>query len=77
LFSGRFDEAVEHFTALRARYPDDPLVQERLQKAQSRRDWAAWHKQGVNAAVRGDWDEAVAAFERIPSDENNSNAEVG
>ena len=71
LFSGRFDEAVEHFTALRARYPDDPLVQERLQKAQSRRDWAAWHKQGVNAAVRGDWDEAVAAFERIPSDENS------
>lgn len=70
LFSGRFDEAVDHFMALRARFPDDSLVQERLQRAQSRRDWAAWHKQGVTAAESGDWDGAIAAFERIPSDEN-------
>jgi tetratricopeptide (TPR) repeat protein len=71
LFSGRFDEAVDHFTALRARFPDDPLVRERLRKAQSRRDRAAWYRQGVSAAELGDWDEAVAAFERIPADDDS------
>jgi hypothetical protein len=45
-FAGRFEEAVDHFTALQARFPDDPLAQERLQKALFRRDCALWYGQG-------------------------------
>jgi hypothetical protein len=66
-FAGRFDEAVDHFTALQARFPDDPLVQERLQKALFRRDCDFWYNQGVAAAGQGDWDQAIAAFEQVPA----------
>jgi WD40 repeat protein/tetratricopeptide (TPR) repeat protein len=67
LLAGRFDEAVDHFTALQGRFPRDPKVQERLQKALLRKDSAVWYRQGVAAAERGDWDQAVAAFERVPA----------
>jgi tetratricopeptide (TPR) repeat protein len=65
LLAGRFEEAVGNFTALQARFPDDPLVRERLQKALSRKDHAFWYDQGVKAAEQGDWERAIAAFERI------------
>jgi uncharacterized RDD family membrane protein YckC len=67
LLAGRFDEAVDCFTALQDRFPGDLLVQERLQKALLRRDCALWYNQGVAAAELGDWDQAVAAFERVPA----------
>jgi outer membrane protein assembly factor BamD (BamD/ComL family) len=66
LLAGRFDEAVDHFTALQARFPGDSLVRERLQKALLRRDCAFWYHRGVTAAERGDWDQAVAAFGQVP-----------
>ena len=65
-FAGRFEEAIDHFTALQARFPDNPLVQERLQKALFRRDCDFWYNQGVAAAQDGDWDQAIAAFEQVP-----------
>jgi WD40 repeat protein/tetratricopeptide (TPR) repeat protein len=67
LWAGRFDEAVDHFTALQTRFPDDPKVRQRLQEALFRKDCAFWYSQGVTAAEQGDWDQAVAAFERVPS----------
>ena len=67
LLTGRFEEAVDHFTALQARFPGDPLVQESLQKALLRRDCDLWYNQGVTAAEQGDWEQAIAAFERVPA----------
>jgi hypothetical protein len=68
LFTGRLDDAVGHFTALTERYPDDPLAREYLQEARWRKDCAGWYAEGVWAAERGAWDQAVAALERIPPD---------
>jgi WD40 repeat protein/tetratricopeptide (TPR) repeat protein len=71
LLTGRMDEAVGHFTALKERFPDDPDVQKRLDTALSRRESAAWYAEGIAAFERGDWDEAVTSLGRFTENDRS------
>ena len=65
LFSERWEEAADTFTTLRAAYPNDQRIADRLREAVLHRDLAAWYREGVGAANRGDWNAAASAFERV------------
>jgi hypothetical protein len=64
-YAGRWQDAVDRLAAVQADHPADPQVGRRLVEARRHRDLAAMYARGIEAAERGDWDDAVAAFEGI------------
>jgi hypothetical protein len=61
----RWREAVEHFEALQARYPDESRVQTRLQEARRHRDIEFWLAEADAGTQEADWDTVVTALERL------------
>lgn len=61
----RWDEAVEHFEGLQARYPDEERVETKLKEARRQRDIGVWSIKAAAAADEGDWDTVVSALENL------------
>jgi tetratricopeptide (TPR) repeat protein len=61
----RWQEAVERFEALHARYPVEARVEEKLHQARRQRDIDACSSKADAAAANGDWDTAVTALENL------------
>ncbi|MFC7449405.1 CHAT domain-containing protein [Rhodococcus daqingensis] len=64
-YAKRWPEAVEHFEALQARYPDEARVETRLQQARRQRDIQDWSANADASAQEGDWDTVVSALEHL------------
>jgi hypothetical protein len=61
----RWQEAVERLETLRARYPGEARVEEKLHQARRQRDIGAFSSKAEAAAAESDWNTVVTALENL------------